>query len=345
MNMRNCMRKNRSTRFRSAPTIAVATTYAATRVGAMLVGVLLAGVILGAIPGTACGKTLEWNLQPDREYRWMIERTVQQTTRVTEWTESIRYQVAWQVTGRDSEDRMIITQRLLDVRHSLEYSGAAPVVYDSTQDAEIRGDATALARHWKPHFDTPRQLVLQSNGQIVRVDAKPDDKAAVNAAASPAATPPSVAPASGTRLMPPPSLQDGLFRLPDEDISPQHRWSETKAAPWQDQAEAVKLNVTYIYQGEEPAEQQSLDRIETLVQWEILPEADGSLPIVLERQAGSGAIYFDAQQGHVARSETSMKLVAWLRREAGDSQVVEIVVDQKLRFVPAAPVPDAAAKQ
>lgn len=327
--MRNCMPKSRPIRQRSLQP-------------ACLVALLL--LLTGST--AAQGKTLQWDLQPDREYRWIIERTVQQKTRVTEWTESIRYQVAWQVTGRDGDNNMLITQRLLDVRHTLEYSGAAPVIYDSTQDAEIRGDATSLAHHWKPYFDTPRPLILQSNGQLVRAEAKSDDKASPGPTASAPAvvTPAPANPAGGSRLMPPPGLQDGIFRLPGDDISPKHRWVESRTAPWHDQSEAVKLNVTYTYQGEEAVDQQNLDRIDTSTQWEILPEADGSLPIVLERQAGSGVIYFDSQLGHLAKSETSMKLVAWLRRDAGDSQVVEIVVDQKLRFVPAAPRPATAAQ-
>jgi hypothetical protein len=239
---------------------------------------------------------------------------------------------------------MLINQRLLNVRHVIQYPDADPVIYDSTQDAETRGDATALAKLWTPHLETTRPHLLQPNGQLVRAEPRAEEPSTAPATIPSGPVVP-VPPPPGARLMPPVGLQEGLFRIPNNELMLNQRWVETKTVPWRDQTEAVKVTVAYTYQGEEQVEQQMLDRIQVGIQWEILPATDGSLPIVMERQNGGGVVYFDAEQGHIARSETSMKLIAWLPRDAGDSQAVEVTIEQKLRILPAAPVPDTASQE
>ena len=118
-------------------------------------------------PPPAQAKTLQWKLEPDQRYRIAVERTVRQKSPTTDWTETIRYQVLWVVTARDEDQRMQIVQTLTEVKHSLQFPGTQPVVYDSTIEGELRGDAAELARYWKPLLKVERRLTLLPNGKIV----------------------------------------------------------------------------------------------------------------------------------------------------------------------------------
>ncbi len=292
---------------------------------------VLALVVLAAGGSAVQAKTFRWALPAGSEFRLVVDRTVRLKTRTTEWTESIRYQAGWRVAAVAEDGQMQIFQTVQEVKHSLQISNAEPVVYDSTQDIEVRGDAVALARQWMPSLNVERPLVMQSRGRLTRVEAAA--KADVAPATVPNAT-------GGGRQMPPRSLQGTMLEFPEQDLLPGDDWTETTLVAWGEISDAIAVKTRYTYQGEEPVEQRSLDKFQVAIVWEPQPAAVESDRFRIDRQAGTGLILFDAEAGHLSRSDSTVDLTLRFPRAEGPSEQVDVVTVLKTRLQPIVPAPE-----
>ena len=280
-----------------------------------------------AVPTQA--RELRWHLQPGNEYRVIVERTVRQKSVLADWLENIRYQMAWTVTAVDDQGQMQIVQKLLEVKHSIQMADAEPVNYDSSHDAEARGDATTLARSWKPLLQIERPFLLLPNGKTERIEtpAKDTGTAASSTTAVPAAganntaavtppttatTPPTSPTITTTRPVAAKLLQDGLWLLPSDDVQPGTHWEESSVLPWGDDGEALRLTTLYEYAGEQTFEQSVADHIDVKLNFATQPRGEGNERLIIERQSSSGSIDFDATAGYLNRSELSHDLVLQL---------------------------------
>jgi hypothetical protein len=316
-------------------------------------------------------KTLQWRLHPEQRLRLIVERTTRQRSPSMDWTETLQYQVLWIVTGRD-EDRIHLLQKLTEVKHTLQLPGTPPVVYDSSLEREPEGEATELARYWRPLLQVERPLTLSLQGRLIRTETPSAGAAGVIAAAvpstassgapaapsaastpSPAAASAAAAPAAATpttgssgpsstqsvRVNVPRGLADVHWALPTDELSQGDSWAESQLAPWRDLADAIKITTSYTYQGEEEVEQRVLDKIVVQARWDVqtLPAAPRQLTI--ERQSGAGVIYFDDQAGHLARAEFSQDLGLRLTPSQADPVQAEVSVALKIHCHPLVPEP------
>jgi hypothetical protein len=292
----------------------------------------------------ACAKTLQWKLDAGQRLLFVVERTVHQKSPTTDWTETIRYQVIWSVTERDADNRIRLVQTLTEVKHALQFPGAPPIVYDSMSDGEPRGDAAELARYWKPLLQVERSQVLLPRGQLVPPEATPTPQPT-----SPAATPAGAgtAPAAVTTSRPVPSrpLADVYWLLPIDDLSLGDSWAETQTVSWRDIPDAVKVTTSYTYQGEEEVGQHRLDKIAVQARWDLQPMPTLVRQISLERQSGTGVIYFDAEAGFLSRSDYQQDLVLRIGQPQVEPMQAEISTTLKVRCQPVIPAPDAAESE
>ena len=171
-------------------------------------------------------RELAWQLEPGREYRLQVERVVRQNSPLSTWSETIRYAVVWQVVARDPADgKMQLVQRLVEVRHVMQVQDGEPVVYDSTQATEPRGDAAVLARNWKPMLLVERPMLLLPSGRLEVPAAPPAPASAPPTPASPTAVPSTRQPAAKV-------LPEGLWTLPVGDVTLGTRWAEVAHVAW-----------------------------------------------------------------------------------------------------------------
>jgi hypothetical protein len=308
--------------------------------------------------------TLQWRLMPDQRLRFNVERTTRQKSPSMDWTETIQYQVLWVVAGRDEAGDVQLVQKLIEVKHTLQFPGAQPVVYDSSLEGEPRGDAAELARYWKSLLQVERPMTLSAQGRFIRSQAAPSTTSTPASSAPTSATitssSPTAAIGSGSSSAPPASsssasnspssspsptrpsalrlLADVHWVLPAHELALGDSWAETQLAPWRDIADAIKVTTAYTYQGAEEVEEKRLDKIVVQTRWDVQPRP-APRQLSIDRPVGSGVIYFDNEAGHLARAEFSHDLAVRVSPSQVDAVQAEISVVLRIRCHPVIPEP------
>ena len=145
---------------------------------------------------------------------------------------------------------------------------------------------------------------------------------------------------NATRLSPPRLLADVSWTLPTDDVALGDSWAETHLVPWRDIPDALKVTKSYTYQGEEEQDQRRLDKIVVQARWDVQPMPEASRQLSVQRQVGTGVIYFDEPAGCLSRSEFSQELAIRVSDTQADTVQAEIATVLKIRFQPVIPAPD-----
>lgn len=334
----------------------------------LLVSYLVAG---GGLAARA--EELRWQLQPGQPYRLQVERTVRQNSPLAQWIEDTRYQLVWTVASIDPNGVMEIVQTLADVKHTMRWGESDPIEYDSASGQEVKGDAANLARHWKPLLATERKFRLTPRGQFLAaaVPTTPTPSTPVTgpvtsgatgsetpgvsptvpiptgppaATSLPTSTPtaplssavPAVTPVSPTTPITPRPV---YWVLPSESIEIGFQWTDTQTLPLLDRQDAWQVTTAYTYQGHEVIENRELDRIQVETRWKTAPGSTSPGGLTLERQNGTGVIWFDHDAGYLSSSQMSQELIARTRRPDGTTFQSEISTSVRVRMEPVRAMP------
>lgn len=317
------------------------------------------------------GEELRWKLQPGQQYRMFVERTVRQNSPLVQWVEETRYQLLWAVTGVDTSGNMEIVQTVGEVKHSMRWGEADPIEFDSMAGQEAKGDAVNLARHWKPLLSTERKFRLTPRGQFLAAAASPaptpsttGNSSSVSGPSSDtsssssgvpttslttnptASTPFLTAPptTTGSAATPvsstlPTALRPVYWVLPAESVQVGFQWTDTQSLPLLDRQDAWQVTTAYTYQGHQLLEDRELDRIQVETRWKTAPGSSTPAALTLERQNGTGVIWFDHEDGYLASSQMNQELITRSRRPDGTTFQSEITTTVRVRMEPIRTVP------
>lgn len=322
---------------------------------------------------SAHGEELRWKLQPGQQYRLQVERTVRQNSPLAQWVEDTRYQLIWAVSQVDTSGAMEIVQTVADVKHTMRWGESDPIEYDSASGQEAKGDAANLARHWKPLISTERKFRLSPRGQFLAATppatttpATPvtgpvtSGSAGEGASASPTVPIPAVSPSATT-----PTASSGpnaplasavpavtpvspatpvtprpvYWVLPAESMEIGFQWTDTQTLPLLDRQDAWQVTTAYTYQGHEVVDSRELDRIQVETRWKTAPGTSSPVGLTLERQNGTGVIWFDHEAGYLSSSQMAQELITRTRRPDGTTFQSEISTTVRVRMEPIRAMP------
>ncbi|MDG2382845.1 MAG: hypothetical protein P8N76_14345 [Pirellulaceae bacterium] len=260
---------------------------------------LLLGCIVSPARGQAA-KVLQWQLEPDQQYRLVVDWSSQHVLADSTVTNSTKCDLIWAVKSVDAEGQFEISQTLANVRQSVQMNDGAMFQYDSTSDAETTGTTAYLANYWKPLLGGQREFKMSPQGKVTDSEAAnslaPTDNALVSRAFG----------RDGWRT----AVRQGSVVFPPEGLVPNQTWTESQTVvlPTDGGRLAVTRAYTYLGQAKQEGSETLFEQIKVENQFEIESDEGKPFSIKVVQQNGTGEILFDALTGRLVKSKFDQTL-------------------------------------
>ena len=126
-------------------------------------------------PTSASAKSLEWKFAVGNAYQVKLEQAVEQTTTIllqpVQAKTTIEMEVLWKITAIRPNGDAELSQTLERLSLQVQSADAVDVDYDSAREEQTTESATALHQSIAPLLNTPVQVIMRPDGQIVEVKA------------------------------------------------------------------------------------------------------------------------------------------------------------------------------
>ncbi|MEC7446080.1 MAG: hypothetical protein VX500_07160, partial [Planctomycetota bacterium] len=124
---------------------------------------------------SAWAKSLEWKFAVGNAYQVKLEQAVEQTTTIllqpVQAKTTIEMEVLWKITAIRPNGDAELSQTLERLSLQVESADAVDVDYDSAREEQTTESATALHQSIAQLLNTPVQVIMRPDGQIVEVKA------------------------------------------------------------------------------------------------------------------------------------------------------------------------------
>jgi hypothetical protein len=261
---------------------------------------------LACSPTSAWAKSLEWKFAVGNAYQVKLEQAVEQTTIIllqpVQAKTTIEMEVLWKITAIRPNGDAELSQTLERLSLQVESADAVDVDYDSAREEQTTESATALHQSIAPLLNTPVQVIMRPDGQIVEVKATEESLEKLRGAGGSVKL---------RAALSPEGLQNMLAListpLPPDEVEPGDEWTfERKAGAG---GQEVSVTHNFKYQGSEPLDGIELDKIGFSTTLTPVPGKATASELKIQSQDSLGSMWFDATAGFPIRCEQTQTLV------------------------------------
>lgn len=264
---------------------------------------LVACLLVFLAPSTGeSARILEWKLEPEQQYRVVVEWQSDTVTDQVNVSNSTTCDLTWAIKSVADDGTYEIAQTLTHVKQTLQTPDGALFQYDSKAAGETKGTTALLASYWKPLLGVERTFRMTPAGEVVK-----NAETATLAAAENLLVSQSFGNESWRN-----AIQQGSVVLPADGLEPNQAWSEPQTMNLPGDAAKLTITRSYSYEGEreldEGESKTKLDVIRVANRFELETAEGKTSPLSIVQQNGEGEILFDGEAGRLVSSNLEQRL-------------------------------------
>ena len=257
-----------------------------------------------AAPAASAETLLRWKFAAGEQWQLTVDQhTVTVTTGAGKPTSidiTMQLRMSWTIDSVDPDGAARMTQRFERFAVKMKSGSAEPIEYASDSETSASGSATDIAAAIGPVIGADFLVTLTERGAIREVKLSDAATEAFTSVQSPALK--QLFSAAGISQL----LRQTAVEFPEQAVATESSWAaeSTTPSPWG----VVKQARSYTVAAQEVIDGKTLERINVAGELEIASDEQAPRKMQLIEHDFTGTLYFDAEAGRLAKSESTQKL-------------------------------------